>query len=797
MSNEYPSDDRAKSINGKPDQLLPFSEKTQDWYERMAEFYIRNTWSMSVSKTHGDALFRELYEVYNSKFPLTWFSHITNPLNSKKEQHKRFPAKIRPINILRTSIDLLINELEQRPFVYQVINTGEKAYNEFQERLTQSVVQNLQQHFVAQLQQMQMPGVEPQEEQEIPLPEKIAERHHASYMDNQAIRGQRWLSRTLDDVRFNQKKKLMMKDYLVSGFTFSYKELRHGRLNYERVSPLELKYSKSPNLIFIRDASWAVRRTYLTFADVVERYHNSLSEADVTKIQAALGRGANVPFTGQTFYDYLRYNVNETRDLCPVYHVTWRGKKQVKILSYPDPITGEPQEMEVDEAYPVDKKAGESSRTIFRDEIYEATRILENIYVEARPLEVQTGALPYNGRAFSDTHADNQSIMQIGLPFQIMVMIVNWSLERMIAKNKGKIVLFDINAIPKKGDWDEEKFFYYADALGYGLLDRNSRDVDRSWNQYQVLDMDLFEQIKQLIDLQNHYRQMWDDVLGITMPRKGQTMASASPTNAQMQMFQSNVITDNIFNSFEEVIEEDLRDMLEYSRIINADGVRDLYTSDLYDSKLMEIDPIEYCNAALGLIVKFSSQEKRKLDEMKAYMQEMLQNGVKPSTMLKIIASENVAELQMHLRIIEEQQAKMEQAAAENEQQAAEMQQERMEQFEMFKLALQKELINEEWDRKDQNTMIEGAYNIASFTKSDDPDGDGVPNSEAIADRIMKRFQVEIQESTKRAKLDQDDRQHKDKVKLEYDKMQTHLQEVRINAAAKRAAAKKKSTSKK
>lgn len=782
MANKQPTADPGVNFNGRPNQIIPYSEKNDKWYHSNAEYYIRNTWSMSTSKSHGETNLRELYEVYNNKFPMSWFQHITNPLNSNNPKYQRFPAKIRPINILRTSIDLVRNELNQRPFVKQVANQGEKAYNEYNEQLQARVIENLTAHFAAQIRQQGegIEGIEAPVEEEIPIPAQVQERFAATYKDNQAIRGQTWLDNTLENVRFLRKRGLMFLDYLISGFALSVKDIVNGEMYYDRVSPLELKWAKSPNETFVNRAAWAVRRYWMTTADTVERFHTSLTSESVKDIYARTGKGANIAFTGQVFYDYLRSNVNDQRDLVPIYHVVWRGKKAVKILTYPDPVTGMMEEMEVDEDYPVNKDAGESAVIQWRDEIYQCYRILENIYAEEGPCIVQNGNLPYNGRAFSDIHSENISVLQIGLPFQLMVMIINWTIERTIAKSKGKILMMDINAIPSQGNWDEEKFFYYSEALGYGLLDRSNLKVDRTMNQYHVLDMSLYDQIKQLIDLQNHFRQMWDDVLGITLPRKGQTYASSSPTNNSQSLFQSNIITDNIFTTFEEFLYEDFNDMLEYSKILTSDGVKGMYTSDMVDNALLDLDPTEYIGAMLGIVVRTSAKEQRKLDELKMYMQEMLQNGVKPSTLMEIILSENVAELRTKLKEIERIQAQADNAIAENEQQAAQMADERKMAFAQFESSLDLEKLNAEWDRRDQNEMIKGEYNIASFQGETDANANGIPEGTEIAERVMERFKIVSDERKSLLQEDSKMKMHQDNMQLEREKIEASLEKERI-----------------
>jgi hypothetical protein len=314
------------------------------------------------------------------------------------------------------------------------------------------------------------------------------------------------------------------------------------------------------------------------------------------------------------------------------------------------------------------------------------------------------------------------------------------------------------------------------------LMDRDKRKVDKSWNQYQVLDMSMYENIKQLIDLQNHYRQLWDDTLGITAPRKGQTYASSSPTNNERSLFQSNIITDNIYTSFEEFINEDLNDLLHYSRILLSEGTKSLYTSDMADTLLLELDPEEYCNALLGVIVKTSAKEQRRLDELKGYMQEMLQNGVSPSTILEIIVAENVAELRTQLKVIEANQAKMETEKAENENAAKQAQIELQQQFSIFENSLKEALINTEWDRRDQNTMIKGEYDIVSFTKSEDNDGDGTPDAMEIADRVMARFKLLSEERLKQRELDEKAKDRQTKERVEDKKIAGALEREKIKA---------------
>lgn len=242
----------------------------------------------------------------------------------------------------------------------------------------------------------------------------------------------------------------------------------------------------------------------------------------------------------------------------------------------------------------------------------------------------------------SDMHSQNVSVLEIGIPIQIMYIIVTYTLERTIARSKGKIVLLDQRVIPTHGDWNEEKFFYYSEALGYALIDRNQIGVDKSYNQYQVIDMSLFDSIKQLIELQLHYKQEWDDLIGISRQRKGQTYASDLVGVNERATFQSTVITDTIFNLFEEWVEKELQGILDLTKFLAIDGVYKVWNETDLGTQLLEIEPTEYVSADLGIMVQNSAETIAIKNKLEANAQGMLQQGVKPSTLLNVLKSDIV-----------------------------------------------------------------------------------------------------------------------------------------------------------
>lgn len=737
---------------GRPLQRIPWTQKIADkhqWFKNTAEWYIKLSNFSFDGNNRKDI--RLLYQIYNGQFPAKWFNHVTDPLNAKNPNHKKWAGKIRPVNMLRTNIDLMMGEFARRPFVYQVNNLGEDGYNSYLESLNKTLQSNLTDHFVAMVQEQALAQGLPVEEvpglEEVELPESIKEKFNGSYKDNEAVRGQKWLKRGMKEYRIKEELQRCFKDWMISGFAYSYKGIENSNLIYERISPIKLDYDKNPDLEYIEDGEWAVCRRLLTVSDVVDHYYAELSESDLHDLEVR-----NSLVSPSSFFQYLSdtYNRDFAAGKVPVYHITWKGKKAIKIVSFPDPTTGEIQQMEMDEDYPVNKEAGETSETIWVNEVYETTRLGDKIYTRMQPIPAQRNALnnlsvcklPYNGRAFSDVHTENISPMEIGLPFQIMYMITNRTLEMTIAKSKGKILLIDKNAIPRDKGWDDEKFFYYAEGLGYALMNRNQIGVDKTWNQYQVVDMSLFDQIKQLIELQNHFKQEWDDILGINRPRKGATFASDGKAVSEMGLMQSSVITDTIFNLFEQFIEKELQGILDLSKFVNIDGLRKVFNQDDFTSALMELDPIKYASAELGILVNSATEETAVFRGLQQNAAAMIQGGTKPSAILELYRTQSVEELSMKLKKIEEIQESINQQQYSNEADLQAAEDQRKREFAEFENTLEMLKLDKEWDRKDQNTMIKGEYDLSSaqnFQGDGDANDNGVQDAVEIEDRVLAR----------------------------------------------------------
>lgn len=811
-------------LNSKPLQKISWKEKTRkqnEWFKICCDYFIsKSQFETTATADARTNKIRSLYEIYNSNYPSSWFKHIIDPWQVKDAGNSAWPAKIRPMNIIRPNIEFLRGEYPKRPFNYQVVVKGEDGYSQFQEAKKNAVYKGLTQIFINTLNEAAQqqaangePVVDPQiESQEIPLPQEIIDKFTTSFKNILAVQAQADIDMIYEDQHIKEKLVDMMKDWLIAGEVYSYKNVIRDEVIYERVSPLEISYDKSPHVKYVEDGSWVVRRMLMTVSDIVDRFYDSLKPGDIDALEIS-----SYGLTPSNFRDHLDpYTLFES-DKIPVYHTTWKGLKKIGVLSGIDQITGEPYEDIVNEDYEPIVELGETVEWFWVTEWYETYRIgngtchsarreedkvrnsdeLDGIYLEMGPVRFQPNMINnlsksrgvYNGRRFSDTHSSNLSVLKLGLPFQIMYIICNFVLERTIAKSRGKIVLLDQNVIPRSNGWNDEKFFAFSEAQGWGLINRNQVGVDKSFNQYQVLDLGLFDHIANIIEIMEFCKTQYDDQLGISRQSKGKVSVSDTATGTQAAVYQSSIITEMVYHEFDQFVRRELEGLLDASQIANINGKRAAYVSSDDRTLLMNINPEEYSYSQMGIYMSDSTKDNDSLNRIRQYSQAFAQNGAPPSSIVAIETATNIAKLKEILVGIENQQKEIAQREAENER-AAQIEQTQLEQeFAEYEKLLDTMKMHEEYNRKEDLVLIQGDINMAlqaatEGTAPAESSGERVEMTKAMMDYQNQRDKIALEADRKNKEM-QADLELKKRAQTAREKLNFHKQQLEAKRAKK------------
>ena len=713
-----------KAVTDKPLQRISYKKKIQKgeggyskWGGENIDFYI-NRGNFDNDNDYRKQEMFDNYNYYNNKIPEEKFHYVKNPLNSNRENHQHFPARIRPYNIIRPNVDLYMGEFIQRLFPYTVLNLNTEAYDKFEEEKKKALYANMYQSYINHLNEL---GIDTGEDsQEVQLPEEIEDKFRLKYSDIKATKGQQKLRKIEREKDLFVEFKRLFKDYVIAGECISRKGVYNGDLEFERISPLAFRYGMSPNKVFIEDSEWQVYKEILTPSEVVDKFYDKLTEEQHKYLEETT---AYDTFSREDFYNrVLGQQDKDNTGLVYVYHVCWKSLRKAGKYNYIDEL-GQTNSIEVDENFKLsdeDKEIGNTVDWFWVNEVWEGFRLGKDFYLGIQPLLGQRNAvnnfskckMPYNGIRFSDTHAVNVSPVSLGIPYQIMYIIIEYYIEKTIAKNKGKIALIDKNVIPTHEGWDEETFFYYSEATGWGIIDRNQIGVDKSFNQYTVLDMSTLNEVAQLIPIKEAIRNDYDELLGITRQRKGQSQASDTVGGTQSATFQSSLISELLFSNFDDFRRSDYQGIMDLCKFTTINGERGVFMNDDMQQEMYNIEPGEFADIELGVYVSNNPTDLKNLANYKQFAQAFAQNGQSPSTVLEIIRSENILNLKEKLSKIEEMQMQQVEKNAANEREAEAQKVELEKEFEAFKAELESKHTELENDRLDNREIIKGEIDL-------------------------------------------------------------------------------------
>lgn len=702
-----------------PKQKVSRAKKTKAWAEDCIRAFIYRS-SFSTSTKHT---LQKYYEAYNGNLQEADYNYVTNPYNSEAWAKKNFPARLRNYNILKPVVDLLLGEKAKRPLAYQVVVRNADIQSRFDEYRQKLYKQYLEEVFINELGAAMNKQPAPEQED----PKNYEEQVLSNYRDSRAIVGQEALNYLFDWLGMEDNIQRLFFDWLVAGECYSYKDVCMNDVEYQVVSPLDIDYERSPDTEYIEDADWVVRRKIMSVNEVVDRFYDVLSSKDIDRLEQPQGKYRD-GYGGHQSLFINKPEDDESDRMVEVLHVCWKSFARVGILEYQDEF-GNTQEMVVDESYKAEE--GQDIKYYWVNEVWEGYQIDSDIYVSmnAHPVQrnemnnISVCKLPYNGRVYSNRHSDNISIISMGLAYQILYNVFHYRLELSIAKNKDKIMLMEMNTIPKRHGWDEEKFMYYADAMGFAFIDSTAEGKNRervTFNQYQVLDMSLGQYIAAQFQLLQAIKSEWEEMVGISRQRKGQINTSDGVGTTERSIFQSSVISEEIFRRFEAFMEREYAGLLDTSKIAWREGKKMTYVTSDLRTALLDIDPEEYQEAEYGVFVKSSSREMDKLERLKSMAMAFAQNGQDPATIAEIIDSNNFANVKKLLAQVDEKMKAMQKAQQEAEQAAQQQQAQAQQQIQN-----QKQAFEADQNERDRITKLEVERMKIAGKISTDADGNG------------------------------------------------------------------------
>ena len=789
-----------------PPQQLPFSRKNKSWRKAHLDWADSKTF-FNYSLVRKSVIHKKInYDLLNGKLHMTDLELILNPDHIKAGF---VPDRIQHYPIMNSKLNVLRGEESKRVFDFRVVVTNPNAISEIETHKRDELLQRLQQ-LIAETSQS-----EEEFNQEL---QKLSDYYTYEWQDMREIRSNALLNHYMKEYNMPLLFNNGFMDAMAVGEEMYQCDIVGGEPVIERLNPLKVRIFKSGYSNKVEDADIIIIEDYWSPGRVIDTYYEVLSKKDIEYIekfpdhvgQAAVDSMDNIDerygfvnnhmlsdeiSTEGFFWDPLGGADGVNNSLLPydvagnlrVLRVYWKSRRRIKKVKSYDPETGEEVYTFYPETYIIDKDAGEEEQIFYINEAWEGTKIGEDIYVNMRPRPIQYNRLSNPSRCHFGIIGsiynlnDNRpfSLVDMMKQYNYLYDIIHDRLNKMMAKNWGKIIQMDLAKIPK--GWDVEKWMYYAKVNGIAVVDSfNEGNIGAATGKLAgalnnastgVIDAEFGNSIQSQINLLEFIKMEMSDVAGISRQREGQISNRETVGGVERATLQSAHITEWLFVQHEDVKRRALECFLETAKIaLRGRSKKFQYILSDNSLRVMDIDGDEFAEADYGLVVDNGQGTQELSQKLDVLAQAALQNQTLSfSTIMKLYSSSSIAEKQ---RLVEKDERAIQDRAAQAQQQQLEVQQQEAQmkqEIEIRKMA-QEDALN----MRDNETRIIVA-NINAQSKLQDTEDDGIQEPMSESDR--ENLREKIREFNERLKLDRE--------KLELDKKKAatdaRLKEKQIN----------------
>lgn len=793
-----------------PRQQLPFSQKTKKWRKQCMDWADSKTF-FNYSPVRKSTIHKKInYDLLNGKLHMEDMEAIINPESIKVGY---IPDRIQHYPIMNSKLNVLRGEETKRVFDFKVVVTNPNAVTEVEDHKKEQLL--------ASLQQLIADNSLSEEDFNQEL-EKLNDYYTYQWQDMREIRANALLNHYIKEYNMPLLFNNGFMDAMTVGEEIYQCDIVGGEPVIERVNPLKIRVFKSGYSNRIEDADVIIIEDYWSPGRVIDTFYDVLSKKDmeyIEKLPDHIGQaysdsmdniderygfvnnnmiGDEVATDGFYFDPLNLFSDAVVNSLLPydlagnlrVLRMYWKSRRKIKKVKSYDPETGEETFNFYPETYICNPALGEEEQTFWINEAWEGTKIGQDIYVNMRPRVVQYNRLSNPSRCHFGIVGSIYNLNE-SRPFSLVDMMKQYNylydavhdrLNKMIAKNWGKIVQLDLAKVPK--GWEIEKWMYYAKVNGIAVVDSfKEGNIGAATGKLAgalnnastgVMDADWGNNIQQYINLLEFIKLEMSEVAGITRQREGQISNRETVGGVERATLQSSHITEWLFTIHDDVKRRALECFLETAKAA-LKGRSKKFQYILSDSsmQIVNIEGDEFAEADYGLVVDNSEGLQKLQSQLETLAQAALQNQTLSfSTIMKIYGSSSLAEKQ---RMVENDERKMREMAQQQQQQELQAQQQQaqmQQQTEMQKMQ-QEDILNQ---RDNETKILVAQINAQSKLQDSEVDiNDGI--KEPMSEEAAAKLREQIREFDAKMILE------REKLKVQRDKQEedARLKEKQIN----------------
>lgn len=690
-----------------PNQLLTMAEKSVR-YNNTGLTNIEETIVHHIDSSGWKAEYEEINKLFAAVEGVIDFKEYKAIFGSTNQDSGAdtdfiYKSKLQNHNILMGIAKLLIGEFGTRSHEYEVVNLNP---NDDISRATALNMVIKEWHKKKVLMEFQkVTGMQPSEENPMPELDKVVNEFNASFNDSTLIKGQE----ALDFIRFycsiDFKLTEAFYDYVVTGGCVTYKDVINNEVVYEHIPRNQLfVVNMKEGSPFVEDAEVHIRRRIMSPYAILEMLQEDLEEEQIKSFQQEVNNGfseykANYVTTGRNGgmagnnYINSKIPMSAYTDGIEVFHVVYTSYKDVYILTYIDEF-GMEQEKEVTAEYDLLPDLGDIS---ISKEWYtckiQGYKVMDYFFkcgeVPFDRSDVDSkGNLKscYNGIISRTRIGEINSIIKEGLVYQRTINVLKFSMEKLINKNKDKVLVMPYGLVPRSKGISTSKQAYHMDATSVLWIDEAAPNASFAAQMIKSIDMSLNGIIAEISSLVIQTKNEYWEAIGMNAQRYSDVSQYAGKATTEQAIVRSAIITYDLVSSFDKMVEKDYQGLLDISKGAWINGVKEpyIYSDSSRGIFEMNIDDANYhASSNYNVFVKDATTNTRGIEAMRSFAGSMLQNGASASAVSKMYTTNSTSKVSVLLEKME----KMQQMVAE---QASQADHERAVQLQEMQAELQK-----------------------------------------------------------------------------------------------------------
>lgn len=696
------------ALGGFPPQQLSYNRKNKAWRKRCVDFGDDHSLLHHHLARKSVIDMKINYDLLNGKLHVEDLKLYLNPFGLDASF---IPDSIQHYPIINSKLNVLLGEEMDRVFDYRVVVTNPNAVSEIEEEKNAEINQKL----------LQLVSDDSKSDDEYKKEsEDLSDYFQYQWQDKREQRANMLLNHYVKELDVEQLLHKGFQDALTVGEEAYQIDIVGGEPVVWKINPMKMRIIKSSGSDKIEDADVIVLEDYWSPGKIIDVFYDQLSKDDVKALENPVD-GDN-PYTDSmdnldprygfinaldTDWDGGEFNINSLFDdndddsLLPydfngnvrVLRVYWKSRRKIKKVKSYDPETGEETFNFYPENYTIDPDKGEEEQSFWVNEAWEGTKIGKDIYVNMRPRPIQYNRMSNPSRChfgiigsiYSNNGYTPFSLVDMVKPYAYMYDVYHDRLNKLIAKNKGKVIRMDFAKVPK--GWDADKWLYYITVNGIavensfkeGTQGMATGKLAGAMNNASsgVIDASLGNDIQQYISLLTWTDQQIGKIMGISPQREGQVSNRETVGGVERATLQSSHITQWLFNTHENVKKRVYECLMETAKICLR-GRKKKFSYILTDGaeKITEIDGDEFAENDYGLVVDNSNGIQELNQKLDMLAQAALQNqALNFSTIMKLYTTSSLQEKQ---RMIETYEKRMQEMQQQQQQQQMQLQQQQM-----------------------------------------------------------------------------------------------------------------------